>query len=58
MVFLSLINVDVSFQVRVKVVSTEHALHFFDHKEIPSEAPLYRDCDEWQVGGFLTGRQC
>ncbi|XP_069758797.1 phosphopantothenoylcysteine decarboxylase isoform X5 [Narcine bancroftii] len=34
-------------QVEVKVVTTEHAKHFYDPKDIPAE--VYSDSDEWKM---------
>ena len=34
----------------VRVVATEHALHFFKEDELPVGCRLYRDQDEWTVG--------
>ncbi|XP_069758794.1 phosphopantothenoylcysteine decarboxylase isoform X2 [Narcine bancroftii] len=34
-------------EVEVKVVTTEHAKHFYDPKDIPAE--VYSDSDEWKM---------
>uniref|UniRef100_UPI00398E3FDC phosphopantothenoylcysteine decarboxylase isoform X2 n=1 Tax=Pristiophorus japonicus TaxID=55135 RepID=UPI00398E3FDC len=34
-------------QVEVKVVTTEHAKHFYDSKDVP--AKIYSDSDEWET---------
>ncbi|XP_072138065.1 phosphopantothenoylcysteine decarboxylase [Mobula birostris] len=34
-------------QVEVKVVTTEHAKHFYESKDVPAE--IYSDLDEWEM---------
>ncbi|XP_067829744.1 phosphopantothenoylcysteine decarboxylase isoform X2 [Heptranchias perlo] len=36
-----------SGEVEVKVVTTEHAKHFYDSKDVP--AKIYSDSDEWEM---------
>lgn len=36
-------------QVKVQVVATEHARHFFDASELPSDVQIHTDADEWTV---------
>jgi len=36
-------------QINVRVVVTEHAKHFFNDKDIPMDAQLFIDSDEWAV---------
>jgi hypothetical protein len=33
----------------VRVVTTEHAQHFFKRGDIPDNVTVYRDADEWEV---------
>ena len=35
--------------LEVRVIVTEHAQHFFDPSDIPSDVKIYRDADEWAV---------
>ncbi len=48
----SCVHAFVAFQVNIKLVCTEHALHFFDHTKLPPEVPVHRDQEEWQVGRY------
>jgi hypothetical protein len=40
---------DSKFQLEIKVVTTEKALHFFDHKSL--QIPVLREEDEWKGRG-------
>jgi phosphopantothenoylcysteine decarboxylase len=36
-------------QIKVRIVVTEHAKHFFDEKDIHTDAEIFQDSDEWAV---------
>jgi len=35
-------------QINVRVVTTEHGMHFFSFEQISRLVKVYRDCDEWE----------
>lgn len=39
------------FKVDVRVITTEHAKHFYNPAEVP--AKIYSDKDEWEVGSHM-----
>lgn len=35
------------WNMRLRVIVTEHAKHFYTPEDIPSDVPIYYDVDEW-----------
>ncbi|RZC35314.1 phosphopantothenoylcysteine decarboxylase [Asbolus verrucosus] len=36
-------------ETKIRVIATEHANHFFNEEDIPADAEIFNDSDEWAV---------